>query len=149
MDFRDIFDSFFGFDRNNEKPYKRNSGLDNDFNDFETEMNRDFEDIAKTFGQMFEIFNQFSIRDEINDSNRWQTLNTIESKSPRDLVLKSSDDINKYDNDFDQTVRRNGLDSILNENSRREPKGFESPIESKIMRKSYFYSSFDNNGVIY
>ena len=63
MDFRDIFDSFFGSNRNNDKWFEDKPHFDEDFGDFESEFNRDFRDIINNFGQMFEVLinSQFSM----------------------------------------------------------------------------------------
>ena len=147
MDFRDIFDSFFGLNRNNDNLFERKSRFDNDSNDFESEFNRDFEDIIKNFGQIFEVINQFSVFNDLNDSNRWLELKT-EPKNPRDLMLKSSDEMKKQDIDLDERVGRRGFHSIFSENFNEKSNAIRSPIETKSLRKSYFYSSFNNNGVI-
>jgi PhoPQ-activated pathogenicity-related protein len=149
MDLRDIFRSFFGINgRNDDNFWKRDSFFDtNENNDsFDYEMNRNFEDMFRSFGQMFNIFNNFPIfgdKDMIEfiDSNGIE-----ESTNPRNLMLRESENEKKgFDFDYDQTVRQNGLNSLIDNKSDNRL----TQKEPQIISKSYFYSSTFNNGVFF
>jgi hypothetical protein len=149
MDLRDIFRSFFGINgRNDDNFWKRDSFFDRNQNNdnFDFEMNRNFEDLFQGFGQMFNIFNNFSAfgdKDMIEfiDSNGFE-----ESTNPRNLMLRESENEKKdFDFDYDQTVRQNGLNSIIDNKSDNRL----TQKEPQIIRKSYFYSSTFNNGVFF
>jgi len=153
MDFRDLFRSFFDFSFRNDIDFEidehfGDSSIDNAFNGFHDHIKRHF-DI---------IINQ-------NESQSEQT-----AGNPRDLMLKSKQCDNcdtNTDNDYDETVSKNGLNSLLakpqspqtrNRINNDTNDGLWSTVERKpiigdnkpyVYTKSFFYKSVvNNNGVV-
>lgn len=149
MDFNHLFRSFFGadhrYDANDHHFGPDFDGLD----DHESHLHRDFEDILNTFGQMFQLLDRSSIFDDLNDQNRWQSIEE-QPKSPRDLMIRPRDESPQRQRDFDldHRVNTNGLNELFAKRHDSQPYVKRSPIEIKSFTKTYFYSNFCDNEVI-
>ncbi|CAG2112371.1 unnamed protein product [Medioppia subpectinata] len=155
MSLRDLLDALFGhsviIDDSFDTHSHHNRNRDNDHhNSNDNPFGGPLDPFGQQMDEMSSFMTQMLSRFAVvgNESNEWQTIGN-DSKSARDLVMKSSPDTARVDTDLDQSVSRNGLDVISSERPQYESRDvIQTPLQPNSFRRIYFYSSVNNNGRI-